>query len=363
MTTNDKDAEIARLNLVLADHKATIANLMGAAARAEIAGAEATGNPRDWMVDGSLLYRLGDDGANCDEINVTMIHGSRGALEREAAAAGLLCLICAADCRSAAPVAVIEHASPGQSIADDPEFSRISWEWGGGERRPSAFKVMCDYIDSRIAVSAAPVAVVEQQNQKIEPQDGLVMRPFAAPASQRDAARAAQVEAVARTIFQAMPPRPLVQGDWDSGAILGYGNHHRINFRAAAKEVLALLSGARKCDLCNGNSKEHDSACILAAPLTNLSRAEPASQQDAGASGWISVDDRLPPENELVAVLFWPYDNHENTQIVGSATYFDGSFYNHEGEDHHPPSHWLPIPPVESAIHAAPGASRKGEAP
>lgn len=33
----------------------------------------------DWLIDGSLLYRLNDDirPSNCDEINVTMAHGSR----------------------------------------------------------------------------------------------------------------------------------------------------------------------------------------------------------------------------------------------------------------------------------------------
>lgn len=34
------------------------------------------------QIEDSLIYRIGDDGSNCDEINVTMWNGSRGVKER-----------------------------------------------------------------------------------------------------------------------------------------------------------------------------------------------------------------------------------------------------------------------------------------
>ena len=80
-----------------------------------------------------------------------------------------------------------------------------------------------------------------------------------------------------------------------------------------------------------------------------------AAQAPAGrdAQQWISVDERLPEDNQTVAILYWPYNNHENSQVAGAAEYVDGTFYTHEGDDHHPPSHWAPIPAVSAAHHAA----------
>lgn len=78
-------------------------------------------------------------------------------------------------------------------------------------------------------------------------------------------------------------------------------------------------------------------------------RALAASQAaPAKAEGWISCDTALPDDNQTVAILYWPYDNRENAQIVGAAIHIDGTFYNHEGEDHHPPSHWCAIPAAPS---------------
>ena len=35
-----------------------------------------------WLIDGSLIYKLDEQGINCDEINVTMANGSRSAEDR-----------------------------------------------------------------------------------------------------------------------------------------------------------------------------------------------------------------------------------------------------------------------------------------
>lgn len=68
---------------------------------------------------------------------------------------------------------------------------------------------------------------------------------------------------------------------------------------------------------------------------------------------WISVDARMPDDNQKVIVLYWPFDNHENAQVAGEAEHIQGVFYTDEGDDHHCPSHWSPMPvlPV-SAITA-----------
>lgn len=59
---------------------------------------------------------------------------------------------------------------------------------------------------------------------------------------------------------------------------------------------------------------------------------------------WISVDDRMPDDNQKVIVLYWPFDNHENAQVAGEAEHIQGVFYTDEGDDHHYPSHWSPMP-------------------
>lgn len=79
-------------------------------------------------------------------------------------------------------------------------------------------------------------------------------------------------------------------------------------------------------------------------------------QATAGAEGaWISVDERLPEADGDVLIAFWPYDNHENARVVTQAWYTDGSFLTWEnGDEHHPPSHWMPMP----ALPAAPSTSQ-----
>jgi hypothetical protein len=47
-------------------------------------------NRDGWKIDGSLIYRLNDKGVNCDEINITMVNGSRAAEVRHDAAVELL---------------------------------------------------------------------------------------------------------------------------------------------------------------------------------------------------------------------------------------------------------------------------------
>lgn len=71
-----------------------------------------------------------------------------------------------------------------------------------------------------------------------------------------------------------------------------------------------------------------------------------ATSAASPVAGWVSVEERLPEDDQEVFVLYWPYNNKENKQIIGGAKYWDGSFYTHDGDEHHPPSHWYPAPPA-----------------
>lgn len=91
-----------------------------------------------------------------------------------------------------------------------------------------------------------------------------------------------------------------------------------------------------------------DSEAVFKASADSVNRtwnaAYRAGQQDSAAA-WIIVDKRMPGDGQDVIILFWPFDNHENAQIVGQAHHIDGVFYTDDGEDHHYPSHWMPLPP------------------
>jgi hypothetical protein len=60
--------------------------------------------------------------------------------------------------------------------------------------------------------------------------------------------------------------------------------------------------------------------------------------------GWINIDETEPPEHELIALRYWPYGNSENPQAVTGGRYIDGTYYNDEGDEMHPPSHWCRLP-------------------
>jgi len=86
-------------------------------------------------------------------------------------------------------------------------------------------------------------------------------------------------------------------------------------------------------------------ALLAAAP------AAPAQAKPLPAD-WISVDEAEPLEGELVAARYWPYDNHENPQAVTGMRYIDGTFFDDEGDEAHPPSHWYRLPAFDAAATA-----------
>jgi hypothetical protein len=58
--------------------------------------------PTDWLIDGSLVYRLNEYEVNCDEINITMAGGSRQEAPRRQRAEAILAMF-------SAPIAVAEQ--------------------------------------------------------------------------------------------------------------------------------------------------------------------------------------------------------------------------------------------------------------
>jgi hypothetical protein len=91
--------------------------------------------------------------------------------------------------------------------------------------------------------------------------------------------------------------------------------------------------------------------------LANVIRRSAAPSAHKAEPVWISVDEHMPEHDQKVLVAYWPYNNKENKQAVGDAVFLDGAFYTEEGDDHHPPSHWMPLP----AIPAAPSTAGEAE--
>ena len=83
-----------------------------------------------------------------------------------------------------------------------------------------------------------------------------------------------------------------------------------------------------------------------------LVKALEAAEAKPLLADWISVDEAEPLEGELVAARYWPYDNHENPQAVTGMRYIDGTFFNDEGDEAHPPSHWCRLPAFDAAATA-----------
>ena len=76
---------------------------------------------------------------------------------------------------------------------------------------------------------------------------------------------------------------------------------------------------------------------------------------------WISVDDELPPEDEDVLILYWPYDDKTNKQRVGQSHLYDGCFWSGSGDPHHYPSHWMKMPLVPGIAAAMSRIAKEGE--
>jgi hypothetical protein len=73
-----------------------------------------------WLIDGSLIYRLNAEGVNCDEINVTMVNGSRAKGACHDAAVELLTELRAIE-REVRLTAVREARNEAQWISVDDE--------------------------------------------------------------------------------------------------------------------------------------------------------------------------------------------------------------------------------------------------
>lgn len=100
-----------------------------------------------------------------------------------------------------------------------------------------------------------------------------------------------------------------------------------------------------KCTECPGRAEFFSSTAEQAVAAWNRR----ASQSDGTSGGWISVDERLPADGESVVVLYWPYNNRSNHQCMTGAVFnaYSGLFLTDtDGDELHPPSHWMPAPPL-----------------
>lgn len=78
----------------------------------------------------------------------------------------------------------------------------------------------------------------------------------------------------------------------------------------------------------------------------NESDLLPSQEQKEPESRWISADERLPEKNGDLIILYWPYNKKENKRVVSQAHFYDGSFFDEDGNDHYWPSHWMSLPPA-----------------
>jgi hypothetical protein len=104
--------------------------------------------------------------------------------------------------------------------------------------------------------------------------------------------------------------------------------------------------------------RKPDGTLILGAGGT-LAAEVAAQAGQVEVPGWISIDATEPPEHELIALRYWPYGNSENPQAVTGGRYIDGTYYNDEGDEMHPPSHWCRLPYFDAEATAK--ASTSGE--
>ena len=91
----------------------------------------------------------------------------------------------------------------------------------------------------------------------------------------------------------------------------------------------------------------------------HIAREVAAQAGQVAVPGWIDIDATEPPEHELIALRYWPYGNSENPQAVTGGRYIDGTYYNDEGDEMHPPSHWCRLPYFDAEATAQ--ASTSGE--
>ncbi len=169
---------------------------------------------------------------------------------------------------------------------------------------------------------------------------------------------------------------------WEQGLSDPYDVYFdRVKFaRAVEREVLAHLStpgapvtacGALVETLTAHLRREMPAGTVICRPdwwamkiARAISTGSPAPVTAEPAQQWISVDEREPEDNQTVAILYWPYNNRENSQVAGAAEYVDGAFYTHEGDMHHWPSHWAPIPvlPAQPVATDEQGMERAADA-
>jgi len=78
--------------------------------------------------------------------------------------------------------------------------------------------------------------------------------------------------------------------------------------------------------------------------------ATPPSPAQGGAdeaTKWIAVSERLPADDQSVFCAYWPYNNKSNRQSIQLCIFEapTGNFLTYtDGDEAHPPSHWMPAP-------------------
>lgn len=103
-----------------------------------------------WLIDGGLLYRLNDEGANCDEINVTMACGLRTEAARVELAEAILNML------------TIQKAA--DHIEQDLKMVAVQEPFGYFKAEPFGWRDCAETDEGAIALYDAP----QQQKESIK---------------------------------------------------------------------------------------------------------------------------------------------------------------------------------------------------
>lgn len=144
-------------------------------------------------------------------------------------------------------------------------------------------------------------------------------------------------------------------------------NHIDAKIAEASAPASTVLTDERIAEIASANSdvpsfaRAIERETLIGMLMANDSKIDPVAAQagQVAVPGWIDIDATEPPEHELIALRYWPYGNSENPQAVTGGRYIDGTYYNDEGDEMHPPSHWCRLPYFDAEATAK--ASTSGE--
>lgn len=113
----------------------------------------------------------------------------------------------------------------------------------------------------------------------------------------------------------------------------------------AESAVPTTKGGHKRAVYCNGCFSEGPTADTTADAIAAWNtRADATCSLRGGQQGWISVEERLPADEETVFCTGFIGNDPANERWAEVASHQRGLFYDTEtGDDFYPPTHWKPL--------------------